>query len=821
MAGDSNFDSVVLHLPFDGPNLGTDIRDRSNSRKAVTVVGGAKISTTDSIFGGASLALDGAGDYLTLADSADWNFGSAAFTIEGWFKRASASGTMFLSSQVTSVGGGNYNGHQLSLTATALSFTGYSTNPGVSRSLAHTADTNWHHFCICSDGTNIYLGVDGAVSSFAAVSVGDSAQTLAIGIDWDRTSSAFNGYLDDIRITKGVARYTATFTPPTIPNPIGLETVADPYYSNVSLLINADDTLADESLAPKALTAFGNAALTKVDSKVGAGSLVFDGAGDYITTPDNAGWAFGSGDFTIEFWAKFASVPGAGAYAALICQRATIRSNIAFTITYGGSEKWYFSYSTNGTTILDLGGFTTETPTANTWNHIAYVKAGASVDLYVSGAKQTTKSIGTASLFDSTAPLLIGAANSTSPASFFNGYLDGIRITKGVARYTSSFTSPNYVLAAQLSPPVQAQLTLTGQTPSLPVSYSDTPAIRQLTLTGLQGSILVGVAATGNVTGRGFTQSPALAMIGIKPDSVTGRGFATSPAAYGGAVVEGRGFASAVIVTLTAAETAYITGRGFASNVDLSLDALFEISVSGRGFSTSPQLFGAAAISGRSFTYSPTITAVAPTSFSIIGRSFTTLPAITAQAINQATITGRGFVSGIAYSQTTGRGFSTSAILKSTFTAEYAEAFVLNLVPANQEENLYSVSRYQNYPFQHITRIANTYYGVKSDGLYQLSGEYDLIEETPVNGTITLNEDDLSAFNSQNIPYIYLNGEDDYSATAVVDDVAQPTFTSGFGGRRVRLARGSKGRYWYFAIAGIKALQGVEYRPEKLTRKVK
>jgi len=184
-------------------------------------------------------------------------------------------------------------------------------------------------------------------------------------------------------------------------------------------------------------------------------------------------------------------------------------------------------------------------------------------------------------------------------------------------------------------------------------------------------------------------------------------------------------------------------------------------------------------------------------------------------------ITGRGFVSGIGYSTVSGRGFTQNPILKALETANFAEAFVFNLVPANQEENLYSVSRYQNYPFQHLTRIANDYYGVKADGLYRLTGEYDATEDVLVNGTIKLNEDDLNAFNSQNIPYIYLNGDDDYTATAFVDDVEQPAFSSGFNGRRVKLARGSKGRYWYFKIEGIKSLLGVEYRPEKLARKVK
>ena len=90
MAGDSNFNNVVLRLPFDGPTNGVDIRDRSNTRKTITVSGNAKLSTTASKFGGSSLALDGTGDYLTIADHADLDLGGT-FTLEGWFRFSSTS----------------------------------------------------------------------------------------------------------------------------------------------------------------------------------------------------------------------------------------------------------------------------------------------------------------------------------------------------------------------------------------------------------------------------------------------------------------------------------------------------------------------------------------------------------------------------------------------------------------------------------------------------------------------------------------------------------------------------------------------------------
>jgi len=474
----------------------------------------------------------------------------------------------------------------------------------------------------------------------------------------------------------------------------------------------------------------------------------------------------------------------------------------------------------------------------------------------VDGVVQTG-SVTASGLYDSTAPLEIGKYAGLTTVSF-DGYIDALRITKGVARYTSTFTPPNYVLAAEFPPPAQGAIALTGQSPDVYLGYR--PLQKSIVLTGqapdlflgyqpLQESIVLtgqspdvylgyqplqeSIVLTGQVpvfdntpvdlayvTGRGFQSLPSI-LADSETTTVTGGTFSTVANVFGGSLVVGSAFKTAPTLTVLADQTGYVTGRGFSTTPTIEVSHDFVSTIQGRGFSSKAVVVGGSIVVGGAFSTSLTATIDAPISLSVAGQGFQTHAIIVAEYQPAMRITGRGFVSGIGYSDVTGRGFTQNPVLKALETANFAEAFVLNLVPANQEQNLYSVSRYQNYPFQHITRIANTYYGVKSDGLYQLSGEYDLTEETPVNGTITLNEDDLNAFNSQNIPYIYLNGDDDYTATAFVDDVEQPAFSSGFNGRRVKLARGSKGRYWYFKIEGIKSLLGVEYRPEKLARRVK
>jgi len=83
--------------------------------------------------------------------------------------------------------------------------------------------------------------------------------------------------------------------------------MSDTYYSNVSLLLHCDGsngstTFTDNSPSPKTVTANGNASVSTAQSKFGGASAVFDGTGDYLSLDGSSGFAFGTGDFTIEFW---------------------------------------------------------------------------------------------------------------------------------------------------------------------------------------------------------------------------------------------------------------------------------------------------------------------------------------------------------------------------------------------------------------------------------------------------------------------------------------------------------------------------------------
>jgi hypothetical protein len=218
------FSNVSLLLHGNGANGSTVIRDSSSRMNTVTAVGNAQISTAQSKFGGASIAFDGTGDVLTIPDNSVFDFGSGNFTIEGWiYQTTPTTGLRLLyakrtiplpgiSNVAVAVNGG---------TMTAWAASGTASWDIVNGVTFGAATTNtWTHFAVVRNGTAFtgYLGGVGTSLGTSSATIINTASSVSIGGDTDGTS-AFAGYIDDLRITKGVARYTANFTPPTAPFP--------------------------------------------------------------------------------------------------------------------------------------------------------------------------------------------------------------------------------------------------------------------------------------------------------------------------------------------------------------------------------------------------------------------------------------------------------------------------------------------------------------------------------------------------------------------------------------------------------------------------
>jgi hypothetical protein len=229
---DPNFANVSLLLHGDGANGSTTIVDSSPSPKTVTAVGNAQISTAQSKFGGASIAFDGTGDYLTVPDNADFEFGAGDFTIEMWIYFASHSGNRVLIAKSNRNDAGGIGPFAVVINPdTKLKLLlSNSTGPTsaiwvVDMTSANALSSNtWNHIACVRSGNAFAIYINGAQEATAtnSLTLVDNAQVLTIGA-LGYTSGTFvnffNGYIDDLRITKGIARYQSAFTPPTAPFP--------------------------------------------------------------------------------------------------------------------------------------------------------------------------------------------------------------------------------------------------------------------------------------------------------------------------------------------------------------------------------------------------------------------------------------------------------------------------------------------------------------------------------------------------------------------------------------------------------------------------
>lgn len=217
----------------------------------------------------------------------------------------------------------------------------------------------------------------------------------------------------------------------------------DQFLSNVKLLLafdgaDASTSASDESPAAHGAATFaGNAQLDTAQKKFGTASLLLDGTGDYVRYPDSPDWAFGSGPFTIEAFVRFNAKTG---FRTILCQGETV----VF-------ESWLFDYA-GGTDLrmrLTEGAVNSFvqaawSPTLNTWYHVCAERSGNTVRLYADGVMLTSASY-TGTLNDTTKELTIGSLSLNSPGNYFDGWIDEVRITKGVARYASDsgFTVPS------------------------------------------------------------------------------------------------------------------------------------------------------------------------------------------------------------------------------------------------------------------------------------------------------------------------------------------------------------------------------------------
>jgi hypothetical protein len=297
----------------------------------------------------------------------------------------------------------------------------------------------WLHIAVVRNSGNVNIYANGVGESLLT---GDTtaftSTSIAIGSSNTNGYDVVDGYVSDLRISKS-AVYTSDFTPPT--EPVG--------NTNASLYLPMDNVGIFDKTGNHILTPVGNASTSTAQTKFADTAMYFDGTGDWLFSPYNEAYDFGSGNWTIEGWVNFNGTPGTGNSSYAIASKWDAPSAKAFVIrltSSTGTKAQILCSSDGAANIIGTG---TTALSSGTWYHIAAVQNNGTVTLYVDGTSEATISV--ASVHSNTADLYVGASLSdqSSPTQPFDGYLENFQILRGVAKYTANFTPPTQTQGRQ------------------------------------------------------------------------------------------------------------------------------------------------------------------------------------------------------------------------------------------------------------------------------------------------------------------------------------------------------------------------------------
>lgn len=170
-------------------------------------------------------------------------------------------------------------------------------------------------------------------------------------------------------------------------------------------------------------------------SRFGGGSLITSASSDFISIANNSNLGLGIDNFTIEMWAyKSAAIANYNAIFELGTGANPYQNGLMLRLQATGTDPLYIAnspYNWSPTSNFPL----------NQWNHIALVRNGNIFNLYINGRSVISPITNTANL-GSSSLMYIGNSVHSGGTQAFNGYIDELRITKGIARYVSNFDPP-------------------------------------------------------------------------------------------------------------------------------------------------------------------------------------------------------------------------------------------------------------------------------------------------------------------------------------------------------------------------------------------
>ena len=204
----------------------------------------------------------------------------------------------------------------------------------------------------------------------------------------------------------------------------------DIYFNSCSLLLhfdslNSSGSFIDNSSNNFAITSSGNVSVNSYFYKFGGASGLFDGTGDYLTTTSNSSFGFGTGDYTIEAWVYPTTIRNG--------ENLIYVTDVTEGTSFGFNQTQVFIGAR--ATALDLTA--TYTVVTNVWTHLTATRQSGTVRIFANGNLILS---GTVNRSCPQGPGAIGDY-PTATGEGVTGYIDEVRVTKGVARYTGSFVT--------------------------------------------------------------------------------------------------------------------------------------------------------------------------------------------------------------------------------------------------------------------------------------------------------------------------------------------------------------------------------------------
>jgi hypothetical protein len=385
---------------------------------------------------GGSGYFDGSGDYLTVGSASDWTFLSngSDWTCEFWMYHSTTEFDGVLSTNAWTNAGAGWNVYANLTTANTITvefMRGVAASSAAFVSSAVLKINQWNHVAItftsstktCTFAINGESAGSSSNTGFA-YSASDPPTTLAIG-RFQGTGGAtppggdYTGYLSNIRISTNVR--TGLTSVPTAPY------TSD---ANTKLLLNFTNAGIFDQTGKNNLETVGNAQVDTSVKKFGTGSLKFDGTGDWLDIPPTPDLYLSTGDFTIEGWVY---TNNSSVNQQIMIRRASAAARgIAGNINASSANKLTFVFGDTNTVAFEVTLTSTTSLSNNVWYHFAVVRSGNNFALYINGVSEATATSSVV-IADDTSKLRIGADDSGT--SSLNGYIDDLRITKGVARY--------------------------------------------------------------------------------------------------------------------------------------------------------------------------------------------------------------------------------------------------------------------------------------------------------------------------------------------------------------------------------------------------